>query len=828
MPRLSTSPKVKARIRILLKKLLEHADLGLSEQKYVPAALESRWIDETASHPKLVVKTKLSVLMALIASESITPISKSHVREVLLVLQQKLEILEDNRVRTQGSDQWDFTLRLWHTSVDRNLRKFEQLWNRYKAGKRLHDHPQRIGALSDRLIQANQKNTPYPLHNLPLRPDSYFVDTQSVLDNLLSLLAQPYDNAVISIVGPGGIGKTTLALEAAYRCLAAAQEKNRRAEIPQFDAIVFASAQSKEFIGPHLSDRWQADRTLKDIVRKILQTVNRAEGIPVQLQAQIEYVSSILKEYKTLLILDNLETVEPLTHLLAFVKALPQTVKVILTSRTRLGVGQTIGLDYLPTDAGFSLIDHQAKAKLVALSQSQAREIYQLSGGLPLAMAYSVGYLSVHRHLPEFRRSQVTQQPSEMARYCVESSLNQLQNQSAYRLLLAATLFTETFSIQAAAHVSALSTQLEEVEQGFARLHRLSLVNKLNATYYSLHSLTQDFVRSKLDEDTAFSQVAQDRWIEWYVKVLEPFSVDWFEWQNYDVLETEWVNVRSLVNWCMESDRYEATQKLWQGLQGYTLVRGYWDERQAWMDRLIQMAQARDDNATLVQALFCKGQTLAHLDEADTEGTARALFDQAWALGRGTHVDCLFEVATYTAAIYLRRAQFEHAQTWLKRGQALIEKPSELQDTPEQTRRRQQQQCQLSYYTAEIALREQNYPVAEKTYRQAVVLAEAAQWKRLAVYSKGWLSTVLLKRGKVAEAESLLTSVLESAQQYQDKRSVAQCYCNLALLAEQRSQTTEFTNWTTLAKAEFEQLNMTAAVEQMKQWLENQRSSEQP
>ncbi len=109
MGRLNYGPLGKKRTKRLLEALLAYANDELEDGAYLD--IKYRWQSEN----QLVVETKVRVLEELTALDQYPDkLTKEQIKESLQLLRKFLEILQDNRAATQGSEDWHFTLKLWH------------------------------------------------------------------------------------------------------------------------------------------------------------------------------------------------------------------------------------------------------------------------------------------------------------------------------------------------------------------------------------------------------------------------------------------------------------------------------------------------------------------------------------------------------------------------------------------------------------------------------------------------------------------------------------------------------------------------------------------
>ncbi|WP_405681219.1 NB-ARC domain-containing protein [Streptomyces sp. NBC_01238] len=162
------------------------------------------------------------------------------------------------------------------------------------------------------------------LHNLPLPEfdETGLVgrsqDCQTIVNHLLRRR-----ETMITITGEGGIGKTALALQVAYSVLDAP-------EVP-YECILWVSLKTEKLTANGVE-------TIVDAVRDVTGAVHQLGRVIVdEFAGTVSDLAEMLEGVETLLIVDNLETVDG-SEIIALYEALPDSVTYLLTSR--IGVGQ--------------------------------------------------------------------------------------------------------------------------------------------------------------------------------------------------------------------------------------------------------------------------------------------------------------------------------------------------------------------------------------------------------------------------------------------------------------------------------------------------------
>jgi predicted ATPase/DNA-binding CsgD family transcriptional regulator len=224
-----------------------------------------------------------------------------------------------------------------------------------------------------------------PPHNLPaeLTP---FVGREKELRDVGVLLDGP-DAHLITILGPGGIGKTRLALEVA-----------RRSVGPRFSDGVFFAALSP------LSDPVHLIPAIAGAVRYQFQQDSRSPR-----QQVLDY----FRQKRLLLVLDNFEHLLDGADIITDLLQAAPDVRLLATSREKLNLrGETVytpgGLAYAGDGFPQDAVEYEA-AQLFIQSASQIHpdftvqadeqayltDICQLTDGLPLALVLAAAWVDV-------------------------------------------------------------------------------------------------------------------------------------------------------------------------------------------------------------------------------------------------------------------------------------------------------------------------------------------------------------------------------------------------------------------------------------------------
>lgn len=656
-------------------------------------------------------------------------------------------------------------------------------------------------------------------HNLPVRYHTALIGRQTEVSRLLKLLSHESPTSHISVEGMGGAGKTSLVLEAAYHCLQISREEKPIPLVPRFNAIIFASAKQQHLIGNHILQRHRRERTLNDIFRAILATLQAPSGsMSANFDQQLELIQRRLQVLQTLLIVDNLETIEDQESVLSFLYDLPPSVKVVITTRVRGAFGVCIYLAGLPLDQAMRLMEHQAQEQSVQLNPEHFQEIYHRTSGLPLGIVYAIGQLSVYGVSSQSLVTRLTQANSDLALYCFEDSVQRLRGQLAHRLLMAMALFTKSALPDAIAQVALtiddstyqVNSQSSDFLNTLAQLYKLRLVIQ-RGERYDMHPLTREYAIAELNAHSEFEQQARERWVNWYLKFSQPYGQqDWREWQEYQDLEQEWENLQVVINWCIDHNHYEQVKLFWQHVKGYTYVHGYWHERLNWIDWLLQSAQQRQDESMMVEALIDKGWTLTPMGKPEQLAQLDALFAQVSHRQNSEESLLHLELTIERAVLSIHQRKFTQAHQLLNQGKVLL-KQVQLED-----QKRQHQQLRLDYYEAEVWFETGHYAQAKMLYQRALEQARIVQWQLVEVYILNWLAEVaLMGEGNLDEAERLLNTSMPIAMARKDKRSIAFHQRSWAHLENKRGNLAEFQRWAIEAREGFETLGMLTEAQEM-------------
>jgi LuxR family glucitol operon transcriptional activator len=113
----------------------------------------------------------------------------------------------------------------------------------------------------------------------------------------------------------------------------------------------------------------------------------------------------------------------------------------------------------------------------VTLTADDQEELWKRTGGLPLAIVWSIGLVDMGETVKTVLR-RLGQGQSDIARFCFDGSVARIRGANPYKLLLALAIFESEASHQAIGYVAGLDDDEFARDEGLGDLVRLSLINR--------------------------------------------------------------------------------------------------------------------------------------------------------------------------------------------------------------------------------------------------------------------------------------------------------------------------------------------------------------
>jgi tetratricopeptide (TPR) repeat protein len=420
------------------------------------------------------------------------------------------------------------------------------------------------------LPEASTLTLPEPpkvYHNLPNPDYVRFVGREEELARVHELLSPTSRAWVVTIDGIGGIGKSALALEVAHRYL---RDYDRLPAEARFQAIIWTSAKASVLTADGIAPRRQIIRTLDDIYTTIAVTLEREDITRARQEEQDKVVTKALTRQRTLLIVDNLETVDD-ERVNAFLRELPAPTKAVVTTRHRLDVAYPVRLTGMPREDGLILIVQECQKKSVTLADVEKEKLFDRTGGVPLAIVWSVAQMG-YGYGVDAVMGRLGQPSSDIARFCFEGTVERIRDADAHRLLMALAVFATDASREALGYVADLS-ELDR-DDGLAELEKLSLINKTGSRF-SVLPMTRQFALANLALQARLESNLRERQAEYYRSFISNYklSSDSLNW-----IKQEHSNIAALLQVLISLGQYQVVIDIFNHYYPFLWRQGHWTQ----------------------------------------------------------------------------------------------------------------------------------------------------------------------------------------------------------------------------------------------------------
>ena len=611
--------------------------------------------------------------------------------------------------------------------------------------------------------------------SLPSQP--YFFGREKELDSIAEAIAPEARTWGALIDGPGGIGKTALAIRAGHLAPAA-----------HFARKIYLSAKIRQLTpaGEEKLEDFMLPNYL-DLLKELAMELGEADIAKSDPNERANAVRRALAGARALIVIDNLETFDEReqARVFQFLARLPEGNKALVTSRRRRPDvdARAIRLDRLERKDALALLAELAQNnKLLArATEAERQTLYEITHGNPLLLQWAAGQLGRGQcrtiaQACDFLKAAPPASQNDPLEY-IFGDLVETFTESETKVLAALTHFTQPAELAWIADMAGLpqpaaQTALEDLTDRSILISTSSTSLKTESKssisnppiLFFLPPLAALFLKRKRPE--AVRQTGDRLTQEMYALALEN------GYENYDrfpALEAEWPRLAAALPLFLQGENARL-QKLCDALTQFLRFSGRWDEQLALSQEAEAKAEAAKDwrNAGWraydtgwvcylrdqgAEVLRWSARTEAHWQAAKAGARERAFAIRLRGVGHQLNEDYDAAITAYREALELwRTLQVEYEDVAIA-----------LSDL------------------ADIEHELGDYAAAERDYTEALRIARKVNYKDGMAYIPGNLASLALSRQQWPDAERLAREALVGAENIGRQEEVGRGSRRLAL-----------------------------------------------
>lgn len=615
------------------------------------------------------------------------------------------------------------------------------------------------------------------IHNLPTKRYAHFVGREKEANLLINSLSLEKSVNPIMLRGAGGIGKTTLALEVAHTLLDVSENRNKKHRNIEFDTILFVSAKQHDIAGSKgivpISD---ATITFQQIYTKILDVFENQELL-TKYDNPRDAVYAMLGRHRTLLIIDNLETVHDYAGLEDFMLDVPSTTKILITSRVQIDV-ESITLDALSMEESLRLLSQLIDSESLSLKGSEydnlLQKISEKAQGVPGAIGYIVMKLALvdPMNLEIFLENQIPDYINDIAEFYFHDLLDtmEIENPCLYQTILAASMFSHRHQLSALKYLLGIEFSYHDFERSIRGLEGLSLVSTKEDTI-GLTPLVREYLLARLySKHQAWYSSWREKWVEAHKKFIEAFAVIYDEKNpqlHLNKIESEWGNITSVIAWLRLRKRYSELLWFWQYLDKFMRLYLYWDYLVNWAKWISVESEARKDWPVFFEANRRIAGVL--MAQGDNQG-ANSYFQIAQKVSDYVSEISQVKLLRNMATLYFKERNMEAANDLLTLANQQFKNinSADTHDLYVYTR----EKIKFLYWQSRLAMEKNEVDQVLDFLEQSAPLVAATNWHRAQLYFDLISAEVYIYKNEFHQAQVIVEEGIEKSERLNDKLGV--------------------------------------------------------